>query len=208
MSGYSGREGIADWKGEEFDMIKNERIRIYPASQEQMEKCIDSETDEELKKAYSEMLEGCLAHHEEWDWYAMWMIEKMDGTHIGDFCFKGIGSGHNPEIGYGILDEFQGQGYATEAVKLALKWAFNHPEVVAVEAESDPDNTASQRVLEKCGFLATGAIGEEGPRFIVYKGANRPVDGAGCPVDIRSARTETECRCSAPTEVERRNNKQ
>ena len=43
MSGYSGREGIADWQGEEFDMIKNERIRIYPASQEQMEKCIDSE---------------------------------------------------------------------------------------------------------------------------------------------------------------------
>ena len=164
MSGYSGREGIADWKGEEFDMIKNERIRIYPASQEQMEKCIDSETDEELKKAYSEMLEGCLAHPEEWDWYAMWMIEKMDGTHIGDLCFKGIGADHNPEIGYGILDEFQGQGYATEAVKLALKWAFDNTGVVAVEAESDPDNAASQRVLEKCGFLATGEIGEEGPR--------------------------------------------
>ena len=43
-------------------------IRIYPASQEQMEKCIDSETDEELKKAYSEMLDGYLAHNEEWDW--------------------------------------------------------------------------------------------------------------------------------------------
>ena len=96
-----------------------------------------------------------------------------------------------PEIGYGILDEFQGQGYATEAVKLALKWAFEHPQVLAVEAESDPDNAASQRVLEKCGFLATGAIGEEGPRCIVYKGANRPVDD-----------------CSAPTGVERRNNKQ
>ena len=37
-------------------MIKNERIKIYPASQEQMEKHIASETDEELKKAYSEML--------------------------------------------------------------------------------------------------------------------------------------------------------
>ena len=173
MSGYSCYEGIADWKGEEFDMIKNERIRIYPASQEQMEKCIDSETDEELKKAYSEMLEGCLAHPEEWDWYAMWMIEKMDGTHIGDLCFKGIGADHNPEIGYGILDEFQGQGYATEAVKLALKWAFDNTGVVAVEAESDPDNAASQRVLEKCGFLATGEIGEEGPRFIVYKENNK-----------------------------------
>ena len=49
LSGYSGREGIADWKREEFIMIKNERIRIYPASQEQMEKYIDSETDEELR---------------------------------------------------------------------------------------------------------------------------------------------------------------
>ena len=62
MSGYSGREGIADWKGEEFDMIKNERIRIYPASQEQMEKCIDSETDEEQKKAYKETTEDGTAN--------------------------------------------------------------------------------------------------------------------------------------------------
>jgi RimJ/RimL family protein N-acetyltransferase len=70
---------------------------------------------------------------------------------------------------YGILDEFQGQGYATEAVKLALKWAFDHPGVAAVEAESDPDNAASQRVLKKCGFQATGEFGEEGPRFIVHR---------------------------------------
>ena len=48
-------------------MIKNEQIRIYPASQEQMEKYIDSEADEELKKAYGEMLENCLAHPGEWD---------------------------------------------------------------------------------------------------------------------------------------------
>ena len=101
------------------------------------------------------------------------MIEKIDGLHIGDLCFKGIGAGHNPEIGYGILDEFQGQGYATEAVKLVLKWAFDHPEVVAVEAESDPDNAASQRVLKKCGFRETGEIGEEGPKFIVYRGESK-----------------------------------
>jgi len=62
------------------------------------------------------MLEGCLAHPGEWDWYAMWMIEKSDGTHIGDLCFKGIEAGRNPEIGYGILEEYRGQGFATEAV--------------------------------------------------------------------------------------------
>ena len=133
-------------------MIKNERIKIYPASQEQMEMFIASETNEELKKAYSEMLEGCLAHPGEWDWYAMWMIEKLDGTHIGDLCFKGIEDGLYPEIGYGILEEYQEQGFATEAVKLALKWAFQHPEIKGVTAEADPRNVSSQRVLMKCGF--------------------------------------------------------
>ena len=150
-------------------MTENGRIRIYPARQEQMESIISAEKDDELKKAYCEMLEGCFTHPDQWDWYAMWMIEKTDGTHIGDLCFKGLKENGNPEIGYGILDEFQGQGYATEAVKLALRWAFGFPEVAAVEAEADPENAASQKVLEKCGFQATGEIGEEGPRYIVYE---------------------------------------
>ena len=136
-------------------MIKTERIKIYPASREQMERIIQAEKDDELKKAYGEMLEGCLTHPDQWDWYAMWMIEKTDGTHIGDLCFKGL--------------EEKNPGYATETVSLAIKWAFEHPEIVAVEAETDPDNAASQRVLMKCGFEVSGEIGEEGPRFIVYK---------------------------------------
>ena len=72
--------------------------------------------------------------------------------------------------GYGILEEYRGQGFATEAVKLALKWAFRHSMVKAVEAEAGPDNAASQRVLMKCGFRPNGEIGEEGPRYIVYGG--------------------------------------
>ena len=147
-------------------MMATEHIKIYPASREQMESVVLAEEDKELKKAYSEMLEGCVDHPEQWDWYAMWMIEKSDGTHIGDLCFKGYEEGKNPEIGYGILEEFQGLGYATEAVKLALKWAFSHNGVEAVEAEADPGNAASIRVLMKCGFQETGETGEEGPRFV------------------------------------------
>ena len=147
-------------------MMATEHIKIYPASREQMESVVLAEEDKELKKAYSEMLEGCVDHPEQWDWYAMWMIEKSDGTHIGDLCFKGYEEGKNPEIGYGILEEFQGLGYATEAVKLALKWAFSHKGVEAVEAEADPGNAASIRVLMKCGFQETGETGEEGPRFV------------------------------------------
>ena len=148
-------------------MTTTKRIKILPANRQQMEEAIASTPDPELKKAYSEMLAGCIEHPDQWDWYAMWNIENEDGIHIGDLCFKGYEDGINPEIGYGIEDEYQGRGYATEAVKLALEWAFSHPGVIAVEAETDPDNIASQKVLAKCGFKANGIIGEEGPRFIV-----------------------------------------
>ena len=130
-----------------------------------MEAAIASERDAELKKAYSEMLGYSLNHPDQWEWNAMWMIELRDGTHIGDLCFKGLGANGVVEIGYGIFEEYQGQLYATEAVGAAVNWALQQPGVTRVEAETALDNRASQRVLEKCGFLPSGTIGEEGPRF-------------------------------------------
>lgn len=146
-------------------MIETERLRLYPASQPQMESFIAAETDFELRTAYTQMLKGSLEHPEQWAWYAMWMIERKDGSHVGDLCFKGLSADGRAEIGYGLLEEFQGQGYATEAVKAAVDWAFEHPEVTALEAEALPDNIASQRVLAKCGFVPTGEMGEEGARY-------------------------------------------
>ena len=135
-----------------------------------MEALISSEPNAELKAAYSEMLDGCLNNPDQWEWYAIWIIELSDGTHIGDLCFKGLNSNGVAEIGYGILEEYQGQGYATEAVKAALTWAFQNPNVTAIEAETDADNAASKRVLEKCGFVANGIMGKEGPRYALKRG--------------------------------------
>ena len=148
-------------------MIETKRLRIYPATQNQMEDFIAAQTNDVLRAAYSEMLEGCLKNPDIWEWYAIWMIELNNGTHIGELCFKGLDENGVAEIGYGILEKHQCQGYATEAVKVVLAWAFQDPNVTAVEAETDAENTASKRVLEKCGFIANGKIGEEGPRFTV-----------------------------------------
>ena len=150
-------------------MIETKRLRIYPATQNQMEVFIAAQTNDALKTAYSEMLEGCLKNPDKWEWYAIWMIELKNGTHIGELCFKGLDLHGAAEIGYGILEEHQCQGYATEAVNAVLAWAFQNPNVKAVEAETDAENMASKRVLEKCGFISNGKIGEEGPRFTVTR---------------------------------------
>ena len=150
-------------------MLETRRLKIYAASQDIMKQFIETQTIDILKAAYTEMLDGCLDHPDQWEWYAIWMIELKDNTHIGELCFKGLSADGIAEIGYGISEEFQNNGYATEAVKAVLEWAFSHSEISAVEAETDSDNTASKRVLEKCGFALNGIIGEEGPRWTVFK---------------------------------------
>ncbi len=150
-------------------MIETNRLKIYAATQEIMEQFIESQTVDELKIAYTEMLNGCLNNPDQWEWYAIWMIELKDGTHIGELCFKGLDSDGIAEIGYGISEEYQNNGYATEAVKALIQWAFNAPQVIAIEAETESENTASIRVLEKCGFKLNGKIGEEGPRYTIIR---------------------------------------
>ena len=96
-------------------------------------------------------------------------IAIKDGTHIGELCFKGLDSNGIAEIGYGISEKYQNNGYATEAVKGVLEWALNNPNVTAIEAETDSENVASKRVLEKCGFILNGKIGEGGPRYTISR---------------------------------------
>jgi RimJ/RimL family protein N-acetyltransferase len=59
-------------------------------------------------------------------------------------------------IGYGLVEQARGFGYATEALRALVDYALARPEVSALVADPDLDNTASQRVLEKCGFSRTG----------------------------------------------------
>ena len=150
-------------------MIETERLRIYPATQNQMEIFISAQTNDELKAAYSEMLKNCLKFPDKWEWYAAWFIELNNGMHIGELCFKGLNSNGVAEVGYGISEKYRRQGYATEAVNAVTAWAFQNPNVTAIEAEIDAENVASKRVLEKCGFIPNGKIGEEGPRFTLTR---------------------------------------
>lgn len=144
--------------------LTTKRLKIYPMTCEQMKQAVSAECDPELRCAYSQMLELSVQFPESCEWYAMWRVERLDGTAVGDFCFKGENGGF-PEVGYGIYDEYQGNGYATEALTALVEWAFSHEDVKAVEAEAAADNIPSQKVLEKCGFVKNGVIGDEGERF-------------------------------------------
>lgn len=148
--------------------LLTERLFLIPLLPDGMRALLARTTDPELVGPYTEMLTLSLRHPEQWIWYTAWGLYQNDsGNFVGDLCFKGLPKNGQPEIGYGISPEFQGQGYATEAVRAACRWALAQPGVAAVEVETEPANAASQAVLRKVGFVPTGTVGKEGPRFIL-----------------------------------------
>lgn len=147
--------------------IKTKRMKLRPMTDGEIESLMEHIDNDELRAAYGEMLDGCKRDPENRVWYAPWkMILKDSQESVGDLCFKGPVKNHSVEIGYGVQPEQEGRGYITEALQALTQWAFNQKDVVFVEAETVPDNKASQRVLEKCGFVPDG-MGAEGPRFVL-----------------------------------------
>ena len=149
-------------------MIKTKRLNIYPASDGQMECLIAQQTIPELKDAYKQMLDGCIAHPDKREWYAVWNIELNDESKalVGNLSFKGLEEDGILEIGYGTNSEYEGQGYMTEAVSAVVEWASVQDGVKLIEAETEENNFASKRVLQKSGFVPNGKTGEEGPRYV------------------------------------------
>ncbi len=149
--------------------IKTERLIIYPATDDEMKNLISQQTIPELKSAYEEMLDGCLSHPEKRQWYAIWNMVLLNDseTVVGNLSFKGLEADGILEIGYGMNEDFEGQGYMTEAVRAVVSWAMKQDGVKSIEAEIENSNIASKKVLEKSGFVFNGKFGSEGPRFVL-----------------------------------------
>ena len=64
-------------------------------------------------------------------------------------------------LGYVLDDAAWGHGYATEAARALLGWAFETLDLNRVQAEADTRNAASARVLEKLGFVREGTLRED-----------------------------------------------
>jgi RimJ/RimL family protein N-acetyltransferase len=91
-------------------------------------------------------------------WY--WVLDTADMGGRILIGSGGIASAFNaPDtvlIGYAVLDEYQGQGYATEAVRYLIPGIFADRRIERIMATTYPELGASIRVLEKNGFICTG----------------------------------------------------
>jgi RimJ/RimL family protein N-acetyltransferase len=85
----------------------------------------------------------------------VFLITDLDDTLLGA-CGVSTLDGQGPELGYWLGVPFWGQGYATEAVRAVIDYAFTELEHEFLNAGARVTNPDSRRVLEKCGFQWTG----------------------------------------------------
>ncbi len=160
------------------EVIETERLRLRPFRGEDLDAyaalCADIEvmryvTGAALSRGDAwRSIAGMLGH---WQLlgYGMWAVErKSDGVFLGRAGFINPPGWPGFEIGWTLAREHWGHGYASEAARAALAYAF---EVLGRERAVSlirPGNDRSIRVAEKLGERLTGEVEMLGSKALVY----------------------------------------
>ena len=106
---------------------------------------------------HHEQSDACTRHTES-------QQRKNEGEAIGCIGYYAYGESNinigenDAEAGYWIARPYWNQGICTEALRLLIDYCFNTKGFHTIWSDYFPDNPASGRVMEKCGFRDTGAI--------------------------------------------------
>jgi RimJ/RimL family protein N-acetyltransferase len=133
-----------------FQMVRDNWDHLYEFLPEKVQ-AMQSEAD---ARAYLGWLNA------EWEQHNLFLFglwEKASGRYVGE-TYLANPDWHVPsiELGYFLVKTATGRGYATEAARAALVCAFDRLNVSRVDLQCRADNTASQRVAQRLGFVLEG----------------------------------------------------
>jgi [ribosomal protein S5]-alanine N-acetyltransferase len=106
-----------------------------------------------IRKAFEE--DGLWTEHE-----GTLAIVIPDGTRVGHIeFFRAVSYLDAYELSYLLYDpQHAGHGYVTESVRLLTDYLFETRRLNRIELRIHPDNAASRRIAEKCGYVLDGTI--------------------------------------------------
>ena len=140
--------------------VETNRLQLAPQSVDDVRAMLDALPPEDRAHVSDEWL--ARVNHpggaDEWT-LGFRLLERATGTLIGHAGFKGPPSAEGcVEIAYGILPDYEGRGYGTEAAEGLLAFIRTSDRVRTVRAHTLPERNASCRILEKTGFELIGEV--------------------------------------------------
>jgi [ribosomal protein S5]-alanine N-acetyltransferase len=104
-------------------------------------------------------------------WFGWYAITRDSGGRrdslVAGAGYLGPPAEGSVEIGYSVIPEARGRGYATELVEALVTHAFEHPDVQSITAHTSDSNLPSTQVLLRCGFHRVGPGPE--PQTVEYR---------------------------------------
>jgi [ribosomal protein S5]-alanine N-acetyltransferase len=105
------------------------------------------------------------------------MMEKVSNTFIGSFAIIPVETADSRrhtdiQLGYALLKDYWGKGFATESTQAGRQYAFDVMKLPRIVAITETANSASQKVLLRCGFEQQPNIHEGNKPFCYFTSRN------------------------------------
>jgi ribosomal-protein-alanine N-acetyltransferase len=105
--------------------------------------------------------------------FPLLVVDAEDGSLLGSVGIHGLGDEGSGWVGYWVAPQARGRGVAARALSLLCGWAFEELDLARIEAQVEPENERSQRVLERVGFQREGLLRS----YLVLAGERRDMLG-------------------------------
>jgi [ribosomal protein S5]-alanine N-acetyltransferase len=144
-------------------IFETERLVIRPYTMDDMDDFFRLNGDEEVMRYIrpaqtltqaKEFLQKIITAYTEKPGIGRWsMLTKGNEQFVGSFAIIPVEGSDKLQIGYALLKENWGKGYASESVNGGIQYAFAALGLTEIAAITYPENVSSQKVLLKSGFV-------------------------------------------------------
>ncbi|SRR5579885_64832 len=143
--------------------LETERLRLRPVADEDLEHFAALYADPDVmrfignrgalpREQARERLDFMIDHWRRHG-FGMWsLFRKADGAFVGRCGLRYMDTTMDIELGYTLGKPYWGQGFATEASRAVVRYAFEVMKVGRLVAIADPANAASINVMKKLGM--------------------------------------------------------
>jgi len=148
-----------------FPLLTTSRLALRPIEKSDTERVLSLRSDPRVMQYIDRPLAKSKLEAREWIENIQEMLINQQGITwgislnndsrlLGSIGFWRIEKEHfRAEIGYMLTPELQGKGIMQEAMKVAIEYGFDVMNLHSIEANVNPENKASIKILERNGFV-------------------------------------------------------
>jgi ribosomal-protein-alanine N-acetyltransferase len=124
-------------------------------------------------------------HPDEAPWWNWLILQRQSREAVGQVAFGGMPAPDGSVlVGYAIYPEFEGHGFATEAVAAMIGWAFQQFGIKEVRALAPVWNTPALRVAENVGMHPVASDEDDEVGEVLVYAVSAPASGGSAGSEV------------------------